>query len=94
MHIYLKPVILLEKKEAKHRFWGGASYIYIYIYIYIIPGGALSGRCFSMAAPEVANLVHKAMGAVVIPLPLQAITEEGWVLWWSNWGTLLTTWGT
>ena len=47
-----------------------------------------------MAAPEVANLVHKAMGAVVIPLPLQAITEEGWVLWWSNWGTLLTTWGT
>ena len=92
MHIYLKPVILLEKKEAKHRFWGGASYIYIYIYI--IPGGALSGRCFSMAAPEVANLVHKAMGAVVIPLPLQAITEEGWVLWWSNWGTLLTTWGT
>lgn len=43
------------------------------------PRRAFSGRCFSTAAHEVANLVHKAMGAVVIPLPLQAITEEGWI---------------
>lgn len=30
-----------------------------------------------MFASEVANLVHKAVGAVVIPLPLAAISEEG-----------------
>ena len=27
---------------------------------------------------EVASLVHKAIGAVVTPLPLAALSEEGW----------------
>ena len=36
MHIYLKPVILLEKKKPNIGFFGGASiYIYMYMYIYI-----------------------------------------------------------
>ena len=56
------------------------------------PHRAFSGS-WSFHGLEVANLVHKAMGAVVIPLPLQAISEEGWVsqTWGAPAGQLLSS---